>query len=297
MKDYRSSLMQVHLSVLFFGLAGLFAKLVVLPGVLICLGRVFFSAVFLLGLLKATGQSVRLKSKKDYILMIMAGAVLAIHWTCFLSSIQVSTVAIGTLTFSTFSLFVTFLEPYLFHEKLKFVNVVSAVVMLIGVVLIVPEFKLENTMTQGVILGMAGSLTYAVLSLLNRSFSSKYPGSLVSFYEQGTAAVVLLPALFVIKPVITVKDWIGLVILGVFFTAIAHTMYINGLKKVKVQTASIISSLESVYSIVAAFLFLHEVPGRRELIGGLIILGVVFYSTFASVCEANVSVRKKLEEV
>ena len=73
-----------------------------------------------------------------------------------------------------------------------------------------------------------------------------------------------------------------LLLLGVVFTAVAHTMYIDGLGTVKVQTAGIISGLESVYGILAAFLFLGEKPGIKELAGGVIILGVVFYSTFAS---------------
>ena len=295
MKDYNKSLVQVHVAVLFFGLSGLFAKLVSLPGILICLGRVFFSAVFLFTLLKIRGKSIRLETKKDYVLMIVAGVVLAIHWTTFLTAIQVSTVAVGTLTFATFSLFVTFLEPYLFHEKLKMVHVGCAVVMMLGVMLIVPEFKLENSMTQGVVLGMIGSLSYAIVSLFNRSFSNRYIGTLVSFYEQTTAAVVLLPAFFVMKPRVTAQDWLGLIILGVVFTGVAHTMYISGLKRVRVQTASIIASLESVYGILAAFLVLGEVPGIRELAGGIVILGVVFYSTYCSVREENEKEKQRIQ--
>ena len=88
-----------------------------------------------------------MESRKDYVLMVTAGIVLAVHWTTFMQSIQTSTVAIGTLTFSTFPLFVTFLEPVLFHEKLRASSVVSAFIMLLGVLCIVPEFELGNAMT------------------------------------------------------------------------------------------------------------------------------------------------------
>lgn len=279
MKNQKKSLISIHIAVLLFGLAGLFAKWVLLPAVIIVLGRVIFSSLSLFFLLKVKKARVRLDKGRDYILMITAGIVLAVHWTTFMQSIQTSTVAVGTLTFSTFPLFVTFLEPVLFHERLKSSSVVSAVVMLAGVLLIVPEFHLGNTMTQGVIWGMAGSLSYAVLSLMNRMFMEKYTSSLTAFYEQATAAVVLLPSLFLLKPVVSGKDILVLVLLGVVFTAFAHTMYIEGLKHVKVQTAGIISGLESVYGIIAAFLFLGEKPGIKELAGGVIILGVVFYST------------------
>ena len=279
MENQKKSLLSIHLAVLLFGLAGLFAKWVHLPAVIIVLGRVIFSSLSLFILLKVKKGSIRLESRKDYVLMVTAGIVLAVHWTTFMQSIQTSTVAIGTLTFSTFPLFVTFLEPVLFHEKLRASSVVSAFIMLLGVLCIVPEFELGNAMTQGVVWGMICSFTYAVLSLLNRLFMEKYTSSVTAFYEQATASFVLLPTLFVLKPSVTVRDIVVLILLGVVFTAVAHTMYREGLRHVKVQTAGIISGLESVYGIIAAFLFLGEKPGIKELIGGAVILGVVFYST------------------
>lgn len=282
MDQQKKSLLLVHIAVMGFGLSGLFGKLVAQPAIVISWGRVICSSIFLFVLFKIRGQSVKLKGRRDLLLLMAAGAILAVHWTTFMQSIQVSTVAIGTLTFSTYPLFVTFLEPYFYHEKLKTSSIVCAFIMLAGVVLIVPEFQLGNAMTRGVIWGMVGSFSYAVLSLMNRSFSDRYPGPLVSFYEQGTAAVVLLPALFILHPVFTGRDITGLIILGVAFTAGAHSLFIEGLKHVKVQTAGIISSLESVYGILAAFLVLKEVPGFREIIGGAVILGVVFYSSYSS---------------
>ncbi|GKH34308.1 EamA family transporter [Hungatella hathewayi] len=282
MENRKNGLASIHIAVLLFGLAGLFAKWVDLPAVIIVLGRVIFSSLFLLFLLKIKKECLRLLSGRDFLLMITAGIVLAVHWTTFMQSIQTSTVAVGTLTFSTFPLFVTFLEPVLFREKLRLSSVVSAFIMLCGVLFIVPEFRLENTMTQGVVWGMTGSLSYAVLSLMNRMFMEKYTSSLTAFYEQATAGIVLLPSAFLLKPAVNGKDILVLLLLGVVFTAVAHTMYIDGLGTVKVQTAGIISGLESVYGILAAFLFLGEKPGIKELAGGVIILGVVFYSTFAS---------------
>lgn len=60
--------------------------------------------------------------------------------------------------------------------------------------------------------------------------------------------------------------------LGVFGTAAAHTLFISGLKRVRVRTASIISTLEPVYGIALAALFLKESPAPRTLAGGALIL-------------------------
>ena len=279
MEKNNKGLISLHLAVLLFGVVGIFAKVVNLPSVIIVLGRVFFSSIFLFFFLFLRKQKILLNRKEDYKWMIGAGVVLAAHWTCHMQSIQSSTVAIGTIAFSTFPLFVTFLEPYFFHEKLKAADVICAVVMLIGVIVMIPEFELSNSMTQGVLWGLGSAFTYAILGLLNRRFTSVYPAAQVSLYEQGTACVVLMPTLFLIKPTITMQDMGMLMMLGVVFTALAHTLFINSLKSVKVKTAGIVSGLESVYSIIAAMLFLGEMPSLKEVIGGVIILGAVFYST------------------
>lgn len=275
-------LVATHIAVLLFGLVGLFAKVVALPAIILVLGRTFFSSAFLGAYLTVKRQKFALKTRGDYVLIVFAGIILAIHWTSFMQSIQVSTVAVGTLTLATFPLFSAVLEPLLFHEKMRVSDIACALVMLGGVACIVDDFSLEGPMAQGVLWGLLSAFTYALLSLANRKFSSGYPASLVSFYEQATATVVLLPALFVLKPSFTALDIGMLAIMGIVFTAIAHTLFIGGLRTVKVRTAGIITGLESVYGIVAALLFLGEIPGIREVIGGAIILAVALYSTLAS---------------
>ena len=189
----RKSLMMLHLAVALFGLAGVIGKFVSWPAVSVTFGRVFFSSLFLLIFMSVRKEKLRLDTRFDYVFIALAGVVMAVHWTTFIHSIQISSVAIGTITFSTFPLFVTFLEPLIYKEKLKFQNVIIAVIMLIGVFITVPEFSLGNQTTVGVLWGMVGSLTYAILSLMNRYLSGRYTGRQVCLYEQGTATIVLFP--------------------------------------------------------------------------------------------------------
>jgi drug/metabolite transporter (DMT)-like permease len=56
-------------------------------------------------------------------------------------------------------------------------------------------------------------------------------------------------------------------------------MFINGMKHVRAQTAGMVSSLESVYGIAAAAIFLGEIPSFNELAGGILILAAALYST------------------
>ena len=278
----RNSIVLLHLAVMLFGFSAVLGQFVSAPAVIIAGGRVIFSSITLLIFSLVTKASLKLRSKKDYGIALFTGVVLAVHWTTFFQSIQSSSVAIGTITFSAFPLFLTFLEPLVFHEKLKFRSVISALVLLLGVGITIPSFSLENETTIGIVWGLISALAYGVMSLSNRYLSGFYESRTICLYEQGTAAVVLLPALFLLQVQWTVENVVGIAAIGLVCTAIAHSLYVAAQRNVKAQTAGVISGMETVYGILFAFLFLGEVPGVRKLIGSAIILGVAVFSSLTS---------------
>ena len=278
-QNNRKNILYLHIAVMLFSISGVVGQFVEIPSVLVAMGRVICSSIILFTIAKVKKSNLALDSKKDYLLIIGAGMVLAAHWTTFFQSIQVSTVAIGTITFSTFPLFLTFIEPIVFHEKLKLKSVISAVILLIGVLITIPEFSMENQVTIGIIWGMISSFTYAIITLANRYFSKKYEGRIVCLYEQGTAAIVLLPAAFLVDATWRVQDIAGVAIIGCVCTAFAYSLYVSAQKGVRAQTAGIISGMETVYGIIYALILLKEVPSVRELVGGVVILGVALFAS------------------
>lgn len=276
---FNKNILYLHIAVMLFGLAGVVAQFVEVSAVMVALGRVICSSALLLIIVLVKRDRLRLDSKRDVFLIILTGAVMAAHWTTFFQSIQVSTVAIGTITFSTFPLFLTFLEPMIFHEKIHRQSIFSAIILFIGVLITIPEFSMANNTTIGIIWGMICSLTYAILTLANRYFSARYAARTICLYEQGSAAVVLLPALFLVETTWRAQDIAGVAFVGFICTAFAHSLYVTAQKSVKAQTAGIVSGMETVYGIVYALLFLGEIPTIRELVGGAVILSVAMYSS------------------
>ena len=281
-ESFNKNILYLHIAVMLFGLAGVAAQFVEIPAVLVALGRVICSSILLFVIAVLKKDRLKLDSKRDYIMIVLTGAVMGAHWTTFFQSIQVSTVAIGTITFSTFPLFLTFIEPVLFHEKLKKQSIVSAIVLFIGVLITIPEFSMANHTTIGIIWGMLSSFTYAILTLTNRYFSARYAARTVCLYEQGSAAVVLLPALFLVEASWRIQDAAGVAFVGFVCTAFAHSLYVYAQKSVRAQTAGIVSGMETAYGIVYALLFLGEIPSIRELVGGAVILSVAMYSSLRS---------------
>ena len=278
-QNSKKNVLWLHIAVMLFSISGVVGQFVEIPSVLVAMGRVICSSILLFVIAKVKKESLKLESKKDYVLIMLTGAVLAVHWTTFFQSIQVSSVAIGTITFSTFPLFITFIEPIIFKEKIKMRSIVNAIILLIGVLITVPEFSMENQVTVGIVWGMVSSFTYAIITLANRYFSKKYIGRVVCLYEQGTAAIVLLPAAFLVPAVWRPQDIAGVLVIGFVCTAFAYSLYVSAQKGVRAQTAGIISGMETVYGIIYAFIFLSEVPSGREILGGIVILGVALIAS------------------
>lgn len=272
-------LLEIHLAVLLFGLASLFGKWVALPAAIIVLGRVAFAVPALAAVLRWRGRSVRLKKKRDYLHLGLLGLLLAIHWVTFFESVQVSTVAVCLVSYSTFPFFTVFLEPLFFRERLSRQGLLLSVIALAGVALVIPEWKLGNNITLGVFWGVLSGATFALLAVLNRKYVRTYSSLQVAFYQDLAAFLILLPFWFILKPNPIAADWWLLVLLGVVFTAFSHTLFINGLKEVPARTASIIATLEPVYGVAAAALLLGEIPGLRVLGGGVLIVGAMVYAS------------------
>jgi len=176
--------------------------------------------------------------------------------------------------------FVALLEPLMFWERLRGSDIALAAIALVGVIILVPSFELRDAATQGVLWGVASGLTFAVLSLLNRKFVRAHSSVTIALYQDGFAALALAPLVFVWQPAWTVHDVLLLLVLGILCTAVAHSLFIAGLRAVRARTASMIACLEPVYGAALAVFVLGEVPAVRTVVGGLVVLAVAFYATF-----------------
>lgn len=279
----KRSLAEIHVAVVLFGIAGLFGKWIALAPSIIVLGRVFFASITLALILLISKQTIIFPKKSTYFLLVSLGFLLAVHWTVFFKSIQISTVAVGLLSYSSFPVFTAFLEPLFSKEKIQIKNLFYAGVCVFGIFLIIPKFDLSDAVFQGVLWGVAAGFTFSLLTIFNRKLSKQYSSLVIAFYQDFFATLFLLPFFFILRPALDLKNIILLCILGIFCTAGSHTLFIKGMKYIRAQTAAIISSLEPVYGIVIAFIFLNETPPLRTILGGAIILLAAFSVTWSGV--------------
>lgn len=280
MSNNRRPLLQVHAAVLLFGFAGLFGKLLDLSPLFIVFGRTAFAALALIVAARLLGVPVILRSAGDGLLLMLLGVILSLHWITFFHAIQLSTVAIGILSFSSFPLFVTVLEPLFFRERLRSIDLLTSAGLTAGLMLLVPSLDITAAETRGVFWGGVSGGLFALLQLCNRKYLARHSALKIGLYQNLFAAAVLFPVVLTGVWSVTLRDGLVLAVLGIGCTGIAHVLFIQSLTKIKAHLASVIAGgLEPVYGTLFAFLLLGEQPALRTLIGGAIILVAVVTGT------------------
>jgi len=272
-------LAEIHLAVFLFGVAAIFGKLLDLHPLLIVLGRVLFSSVFLAIIVLVRREKIRVPGGNLLSVFVLLGVLLAFHWWSFFQSIRLSSVAVGLLSFSTFPLFVSFLSPRFSHERFRPMDLLIALLALAGVGIAVMGTGTSAVPLQGALWGLGSGFAYALLTIFNKRLGMTNSSISIALFEQVFAAVLLLPVLLFIPFRVDARDIGLLFLLGTVFTGLSHLLFIRGLAGVRAQTASVISTLEPLYGIIFAVLLLGEIPSVREIAGGALIVSMALWSS------------------
>jgi drug/metabolite transporter (DMT)-like permease len=273
-----SALASLHLAVLLFGFAGLFGKWIALSPVTIVFGRSAIACATLALLLYVRRDASPRESSFEWRLAA-GGVVLALHWVAFFQAIQIANVAIGLLGFASFPLFVLLLEAVGRERRLRGREWLTALLVSAGLLLLVPEFDIDNRTVHGLVWGIFSGFSFALLAVMNRGLATRRSANVIACWQNGIAAAVLLPLVSVTPAVLTPRDLGLLLVLGVACTALAHTLFIRSLRSLSAHVASVVAALEPVYGIALAFLLLGERPEPRTLIGAALIVGAAMIAT------------------
>ncbi len=270
--EKKHALLALHGAVSLFALSGLFAKWLELPATHIVFGRAVFAALAIAIILTFYDRKKLKCSLRMLFLLAVTGGVLAFHWGSFFHSIQISSVTIGLITFASFPIFVSLIEPLFFDESFEVKTIAQALLTFVGIYLVLPEGEFDKGVLAGATWGILSAISFAILTLMNRKFVNHLSAKTVALYQNAFAALFMLPLVIKLTLFPSDQQLMILVLLGVVFTALAHSLFNFSLKVVNAQTASIAVSLEPIYGIVAAYFLIGETLTIAIVLGGVIVL-------------------------
>ena len=236
--------------------------------------------------------------KKGLVKFLFTGIIIASHWIFFFKAIKVSNVSVALVTMSTGAFFTSLIEPIFFKRKIKTLEIVLGLLVIIGLYII---FNFESQYKLGIIYALISSFLGATFSVLNGVFIKKYDANRISFYQLlfGTLFVAVYLLInnsfsysFFILPLL---DWLYLLLLGSVCTAFAFIVSVKVMKYLSPYTVMLTVNLEPIYAIILAlFIFGDKEKMNPEFyFGAIIVIGVVLIN---GIIKNRTTIKQKFQQ-
>jgi drug/metabolite transporter (DMT)-like permease len=275
----KKSVIELHIAVLILSGASLFAKLITLSALDTITIRCLIAALTLFAYIKFTDTRMGLARRTDVGWILLMGVIVAVHWVVFFTAVKASSVAIVIIAHYTFPVITVLMESLFYHRPIDRHNLLTALIVFGGVYLAVPGGFAGGSLAAGAGLGILSACLYSLRNVLYRKYLKGYPSSAMMFYQTAAAGAVLLPFLSPGIDLAADHRWVYLIVLGIIFTAFAHTLYVGSLRAIRASTVGLISCIEPIYAMILAAFFLGEKPGAQTVAGALIVVTAAIYTS------------------
>jgi drug/metabolite transporter (DMT)-like permease len=270
--SHLKNLSNLLLATLFISTSGVLGRYIDLPPEIIIWFRAVLAMIFLAIYCSYKKINLTIKSKKDYRPFLISGVFMAAHWVTYFYALKLSNVALGVLSLYTFPIITALLEPFFLKVKFNPIYIVLGTMVLAGLSILVPEFNLESGEVKGILFGVFSALCYAIRILILKQHVANYNGTMLMFYQTLIVSISLFPTLFFMDLSGLQSQFPYLLLLALLTTAIGHSLMLHSLKSFSATTTTIISSLQPIFGITLAIIFLSEIPNFNTYIGGGLIL-------------------------
>ena len=280
LKDY----LELHFLVVLWGFTAILGLLISIPPVEMVFYRTLFSFLGLGIILYIRRISINI-SKRDFLIILFNGAVMALHWILFFGSARVSNASVSLAGFATLALWTSFLEPFAQRKRVKPHEVILSIAIILGLYVI---FRFEFDYAYGLVLGVLSAFLGAIFTVVNSRLVKRIDPFLIMFLEMAAACAVIVlsfPAYRqwlaydqTLNLVINGSDFFYLLVLAMVCTVYAYTMGVKLLKRISAFSLNLTINLEPVYGIVLALIIFGESERMSAGFywGTLIILVAIF---------------------
>ena len=284
MKPTQRAYLELHLAVFLFGFTAILGKLITLSALVMVWWRVLITCISLFFLIQF-GKKLKEIPRKLILKYMGIGIIVAVHWICFFGSAKMANASVALVCMATASFFTAFLEPLFFKTKIQFYEILLAVMVIPGMVLIVNN--LDADMNLGIIVGLISAFLASLFGVLNKKYVNDADSKTITFLELGSGWLfisLVLPFFFANNTdaaFMPVKmDWAYLLFLALACTTLAYVISLRALKHISAFNSMLTYNLEPVYGIFMAYFLLGEKLSNGFYWGVLIILGAVFLYPF-----------------
>ena len=142
----------------------------------------------------ALGSYVMLRKKrrmlsisfKNWLILLSLGLLFGLHWLTFFLSIKIASAAIASIGLSTYGVHLI--------NAVTLTDALAVILAIIGSIIVIPDFTLENNTTQGICLSVISGLFYASLPIIHQK--NPQLSSSIRAFGQFLFALIFFPIFF-----------------------------------------------------------------------------------------------------
>lgn len=268
----------VAISGISFGLLPVFAKIAYASGTstfTLLFLRFLTAALFMFAMMFF--KKIKIPPKKEIITYMMLGAFGYVGESlCYFMALKYASTGVAALLLYTHPAIVMIGSVIFFKEKITPQKLISLILALVGAFAIIgAEF---DASLRGIILALMAALFYSAYILASSRIVRPGKGIESSaFIMLGASLVYGMLNIFAgFEPPHDIPGLAAVVMIALVSTALAFWGFFAGMEKVGPTTASFISTLEPVTSVLASLAILDEKITANVVIGGLLVLSSLF---------------------
>ena len=211
--------------------------------------------------------------------LVLVAAMSALTLLLFFYTVRHASVAIAMFLLFLMPVWVALAAPRLFNSPREPIVWPALGLALAGLaVILVPDLLGEGVRLSlvGLLAGLFTGFGYATYTVSVKGLTKLVAPSTISTAEAAGVAVLVLPlALWQFDNTgyqLDGRDWLAAAVMGVFLTAIAYTLWIEGTKRVRVEHVTILGYVEPVAAPLYAVFLVGQMPTTWTIVGGAMIL-------------------------
>jgi drug/metabolite transporter (DMT)-like permease len=276
-----------------------FAQLEGAPSIVIAAARLTIASLILapIALTRHKSGLSRL-SRKEYVLALLSGLFLALHFATWITSLEYTTVASSVVLVTTTPLWVALLAPLVLHERLGMAAMVGLILALVGGFIVGlsdactwqgGSLSCPLTLTflggkafLGDFLALFGAWMASGYMLVGRKLRAKMELIPYIFVVYGMAALVLLVIMLGMREKILGLPplaYLWFVLLALIPQLFGHSTFNWALKYLPASFVSITMLGEPVGSTILAYFIFQETPSWIKIVGAVLILAGIWLAS------------------
>lgn len=273
------------ISAFIYGLAPILAKVTYAGGangITLTFLRGSLCVPLLYIMMKADGKSLKLSRsefKRVLVLGIFGGALPIV--LLYLSYNYIS-IGLATTLHFIYPLVIVIVSSLLFHEKMTKIRLIAVIFVTVGIFLFVDISSASDKL--GIVLALLSGIFYSFYVIyMERSGLENMDYVKLTFYIMVIMSLTTLIFGVLVHGIsfdLSPKAWVYAVLISFMITLFAMPLFQAGVRYEGASTAGIMSTFEPITSVALGAMFLGEIVGLPQLLGGLMIIaGVILAET------------------